>query len=170
MLRCGKWCPTLTKPGAGDNLRAMTDSLQAEADHRLAEALEATGARDPREYYRTQLKELRAEDADGYHEAVAYYRDSLLPAIAREDADPLAEWTEYGRKLASLRAEGRTVAVDRSGRSVACEGSVDPDSLVLHLPNESRVRAILVALPTELSPAQRATYDWLVTGRHRQQE
>ena len=36
--------------------------------------------------------------------AVAYFEQELTPAVAREDSDPMAEWLEYGRFLASLAA------------------------------------------------------------------
>lgn len=145
----------------------MADPIQEEADRLLEAAMEARGARDPREFYRTQLRELREENPDGYQKAVGYYKDTLLPSIARDGADPLAAWTDYGRTLATLRAPGRTVSVDASGRSRAYESPAETGELVLHLPDRSRMKALLVALPTELSPAQRATYDWLVGGKHK---
>lgn len=136
-----------------------------EANRRLEAALKERGARDPRDYYRSQLKELRAESPGGYDQAVTYYRDTLLPDIAAGTVDPLAAWTDYGRELASLRAEGRTVSVDPTGRSTPYESPADPEHLVLHLPVDRKRKALVVALPGDLSPAQRATYDWLVTGR-----
>jgi len=141
-------------------------SAQATADARLQEALEATGARDPREFYREQLKSLRGERAEAYDAAVSYYRETLIPSIAEGDADPLPAWTAYGLRLAELAAEGRTVAVDATGRASAWE-AWEIDALVLHLPEERRTRAILVQLPPEPSPAQRATWAWLVDGRNK---
>lgn len=139
--------------------------LQERADQRLEAALRAGGARDPRDFYRVQLKELRAENRSGYDEAVRYYKEVLIPRVADETQDVLAAWTDYGRHLAQLRAPGRTVSVDATGRAVAYEAPTTPDSLVLHLPDENRRAALVVGLPSELSPAQRATYDWLVSGR-----
>jgi hypothetical protein len=144
----------------------MTDDpLQERADQRLEEALAAQGARDPRDFYRVQLKELRSENRAGYEDAVRYYKETLIPRVADEAQDPLAAWTDYGRHLAELRASGRTVVVDATGRATAYESPVDPGALVLHLPGEARRSALVVGLPTDLSPAQRATYDWLVSGR-----
>ncbi|HSG49823.1 MAG TPA: hypothetical protein VLA43_18515 [Longimicrobiales bacterium] len=143
----------------------MADSTQDEADRRLEAALREHGARDPREFYRTQLKELREVNPQGYQDAVAYYRNDLIPAIGRDGQEPLAAWTDYGHTLATLRAAGRTVAVDATGQARAFERPARLDDLVLHLPDEQRTRAILVALPPRLSPAQRATFDWLVSGR-----
>ena len=141
----------------------MTDDLQAQADDRLDEALARSGARDPREFYRTRLRELRERDRDAYDRAVVHYRDTLLPSIV-EGADPLAAWTEYGRTLAELSGPGRTVSLDGTGQARPYESPADPGDLVLHLPDEARAPALLVGLPTELSAAQRAAYDWLVRG------
>ena len=126
-----------------------------------------TGARDPREFYRTQLKELKTLDADAYARAVSHYREVLLPGIARDGAEPLAAWTEYGRALAELRVPGRTMSIDASGRAQAYEPPAHPGALVLHLPEKGKGRALLVGLPAKLSAAQRATYDWLVAGRQK---
>jgi len=136
------------------------------ADARLGEALQASGARDPREFYREQLKALREADEDAYRQAVSYYRDTLIPSIADGSSEPLPAWTEYGRRLAELTEPGRTVEVDPSGRASEWE-RWKQDALVLHLPEEARTRAILVQLPPEPSAAQRATYSWLVAGRNK---
>jgi len=143
----------------------MSDPTEV-ADARLREALEAAGARDPREFYREQLKALREADEDAYHRAVSYYRETLIPSIAEGSAEPLPAWTDYGRRLAELTEPGRTVSIDASGRASEWE-AWEPDALALHLPDEARTRAILVQLPPELSAAQRATYSWLVAGRNK---
>lgn len=144
----------------------MSDDLTARADARLEEALARTGARDPREYYRERLKELKQSDADGYAASVAYYRDTLLPRVASGEAEPLAAWTEYGRHLAEATAAGRTLSVDPTGRAHPYAYPALGDHLVLHLPEKGR--ALLVGLPAELSAAQRATYDVLVAGKLKQ--
>lgn len=147
-------------------MTAVSDSPQSGADALLEKALEETGARDPREFYRARLKELREQSREAYERAVTHYRDRLLPAIVEERADPLAAWTEYGRVLAELVAPGRTLTVDPTGRASAYEAPSRRDHLILHLPDNRRMRAILVGLPPELSAAQRATFDWLVQGRN----
>jgi len=144
----------------------MTDSLTAAADRALEAALARTGARDPREFYRERLRDLKQADAREYERAVAYYTETLLPEVASGAGDPLAAWTEYGRRLAVALAPGRTVSIDETGRSHAYEGP-SPDRLVLHLPDESGARALLVGLPPSLTDAQRATYDVLVAGKQR---
>lgn len=143
----------------------MSDQDQERADLLLQEALEATGARDPREFYRARLKELKLEDPAAYDRAVDHFREVLVPSIARDGADPLLAWTEYGRTLAELSAPGRTMAIDPTGKAEPWEPAPPGDRLVLHLPDARNRRALLVGLPPDLSTAQRATYDWLVAGR-----
>ncbi|MDT8367573.1 MAG: hypothetical protein RQ745_00075 [Longimicrobiales bacterium] len=135
------------------------------ADTRLREALDASGAHDPRPHLRESLRLLREERPDAWESAVSYYRDTLIPAIAEDARDPLEAWASYALRLAELRHEGRTVSIDRSGRSRAHDGH-DPDALVLHLPDAPRERALLVHLPAEPSSAQRAADAWLVEGRN----
>ncbi len=145
----------------------MSDETTTQADHRLEEALERVGARDPREFYRDRLRELKGADPAGYEKAVAYYRDTLLPDIASGKAEPLAAWTEYGRRLAEALAPGRTVSIDGSGRAQPYEPPPALDRLIVHLPDEKGSRALLVGLPPDLTPAQRATYDVLIRGRQK---
>ena len=66
------------------------DDQVARADRLLEEALERTGARDPRDYYRERLRELKQRDEQGYERAVQHYREVLVPAIAVDGEDPLA--------------------------------------------------------------------------------
>lgn len=143
----------------------MSEDLNARADARLEEALAAAGARDPREFYRDRLRELKQADPEGYSGAVAYYRDTLIPRVASGEVDPLSAWTEYGRRLAEAVAPGRTVAVDGTGRAHPYEEPSPRDRLVLHLPGGKGGKALVVGLPPELTPAQRATYDVLVSGK-----
>lgn len=145
----------------------MSDELIHQADARLEEALARTGARDPREFYRERLRDLKQANADGYAVAVSYYGDTLIPRVAAGEGDPLAAWTEYGRRLAEAMAPGRTVAIDPSGLAHAYEDPAPGDRLVLHLPDGKGGRAILVGLPSELSSAQRAAYDVLVSGKQK---
>lgn len=144
----------------------MSDEIQKRADARLEAALAQEGARDPREFYRERLRALRDQDRELYDRAVEHYRQTLLPSIAGEDADPLSAWTEYGRRLAELSAPGRTMALDRTGRAEPYRAPADRAHLVLHLPDSPRGPALLVQLPPELSAAQRAAWEWLVQGRN----
>lgn len=145
---------------------AMSNEATAEADRILEESLERTGARDPREFYRERLRALKDENSKGYDAAVGYYRETLIPSVATGQADPLDAWTEYGRTLAEAVTPGRTVSIDRTGWARSYEGP-SQDDLILHLPDDTATRALLVGLPPELSPAQHATYDVLVSGKQR---
>lgn len=143
----------------------MTTDLQAKADARFAAALAGADARDPRDYYRARLRDLRRSNPKGYADAVAYYQSTLVPSIAEHEADPLAAWREFGLLLARLTAPGRPVAVDAGGRSRPFEPPGEAGDLVLHLPDARNARALLVGLPPKPSAAQMATHNWLVLGR-----
>jgi len=145
----------------------MDEGLKREADRRFEVALESSGARDPRDFYRKALRELREGNPAGYDRAVIHFRDVLVPTVASGESDPLWAWREYGRLIAELTTVGRTVAIDESGRSQPFQSDSPLDQLVLHLPDAKGGRAILVSLPPTPSPAQRATYDLLVAGKHR---
>jgi hypothetical protein len=138
------------------------DAIRARADERFAGRLEETGARDPREFYRERLRELRDTDEAAFRRAVDHYENRLIPAVAAEDSDPIAEWLEYGRMLAEMTIPGETVQIDPSGASVPYSPPVAADCLVLHLPTSTREKALAVGIPAELSAAQRAAFDLLV--------
>jgi hypothetical protein len=140
----------------------MDDDLRARADARFARALERTGARDPRDFLRRQMRALKESDAAAYRRAAAYFEETLTPAVAEDDSDPLGEWLEFARVLAELTTPGRAVWIDATGRSSDYERPVPPDALVLHLPENPGAPAILLGLPPDLSPHQRAAYDLLV--------
>ena len=136
--------------------------LRARADERFEEALRVAGARDPRDFYRERMKALKEQDPAGFRRALAYFNETLIPNVAREDADPLEEWLEYGRLLATLSVPGRTVQIDATGRAVDYRRPVPRDSLVLHLPDASTQPALIVGIPPKLSPPQKAAHDLLV--------
>lgn len=147
----------------------MNEDVARIADRILEEALDASGSRDPREFYRERLRDLKEADSDAYARAVDYYRTTLIPTVAEGRAEPLDAWTEYGRVLAEAVAPGRTVCIDETGLAVPYTAP-RRDRLIIHLPEGKRGRALLVGLPAELSPAQRATYDVLVAGKQRPAE
>ena len=145
----------------------MDKDVQERADARFQQALESSGARDPREYYRERLRALKQTDPAAYDRAVAYYREQLIPSVAEGDGDPLAAWREYGRFIAELTTPGQTVEVDATGRAHPYEPPTPPDRMVLHVPEGRGGRALLVGLPGEPSAAQLATYDLLVGGKQK---
>lgn len=144
----------------------MNDTVAAAAERALEAALAESGARDPRDFYRERLRELRRLRPDEYRSLVEYYTNTLLPEVAESRRDALVAWTEYGRRLAEALAPGRTVAIDDTGRARPYDPATGV-GLILHLPNDGGARALLVALPHSLTPAQRATYDVLVAGKQR---
>jgi hypothetical protein len=139
---------------------AETD-VRARADERFEAALKAAGARDPRDFYREQMRTLKADDPAAYRRAIGYFNETLIPSVARDDSDPMAEWLEYGRLLATLSAPGRTVQIDVTGKARDYSPPVPPDALVLHLPDAPTRPALVVGIPARLSPAQRAAHDLL---------
>lgn len=145
----------------------MGEGQREEADRRFEEARDLAGARDPRDFYRTALRELRTVAPESYEKAVTYFQEVLVPSIASGEAEPLYAWREYGRLIAELSVDGRTVAVDETGRSEPFNADSPLDRLVLHLPSGKGGRALLVSLPPTLSVAQRASVDLLVNGKHR---
>jgi hypothetical protein len=140
----------------------VTEDVATRADRLFAQALEASGARDPREYYRRQMADLRQSDPAAFAEARAYHADVLVPGVAGGEEDPIQAWMEFGRRLAGWCGAGRTVMVDGSGRAVPWERPVPLDHLVLHLPESRGGPALAVGIPPVLTPAQRATFDLLV--------
>jgi hypothetical protein len=145
----------------------MDKKAKAEADRRFNEAVEATGARDPRDFYRQALRDLKEPNPEGYARAVEHFQNVLVPGIASGDLEPIGAWREYGRLIAEETAPGTTVEIDETGRSRPYSPDSPMDLLVLHLPREKGKRAILVSLPPSPSPAQRASFELLVRGKQR---
>jgi hypothetical protein len=145
----------------------MDKATRQEADRRFEEAIRASEARDPRDFYRTALRELKESNPDGYEKAVEHFQTILGPSVASGEAEPLTAWREYGRLIAEMTGEGRTLAIDETGFAKPYSPESPLDQLVLHLPDGKGRRAILVSLPPKPSPAQRATFELLVQGKHR---
>lgn len=129
-------------------------------DDPLAAAFAERDLEDPRPLYRDLLLELRDEDPDAYEEAVRHYREEVEPATEGEDV--LVAWVDYGRRLAARLAPGRTVAVDRSGRSRDAERGRPPAAcLLLHLPESTGRRAVALAVPSDPTEHQEQTRELL---------
>lgn len=145
----------------------MEQELADQADRIFEEALGQTGAKDPREFYRTRLREMKADNPEAYREAVAYYENDLVPSIAEAGDDPLMAWQRFGCRVAELTVTGMPIEVDATGRRRPYAPPTPPDHMVLHIPQGTKGRALVVGLPPELSAAQLATYDLLVGGRQK---
>src|SRR5690606_41515924 len=64
--------PLMSRESEGED-----DDLRAQADRRLADALEQTGLPDPRGRYRNWLRELRARDDAAFRKALEYFEQQL---------------------------------------------------------------------------------------------
>ena len=148
----------------------MDQEIHDRADQIFEDALGKTGAKDPREFYRKRLREMKAESPDAYTEAVAYYQNELVPSIAEAGDDPLMAWQQFGCRMAELTVTGTPIEIDTTGRRRPYAPPTPADRMVLHIPQGSKGRALIIGLPPELSAAQLATYDLLVAGRQKMQD
>jgi len=141
--------------------------MQAEADRLLEEALEMTGARDPREPFREFLRELKDRNPSEYEAAVSEYREEVLRGIAESGADPLVRWLEFGCATVQRLNPGRAIVIDGSGRATPYTSPPSWKDLILHIPDDRKSRALLVGSPPEPTAAQNATIQLLVLGKLR---
>ena len=148
----------------------MDQEIHDRADQIFEDALGKTGAKDPREFYRKRLRDMKAENPDAYTEAVAYYQNELVPSIAEAGDDPLMAWQQFGCRMAELTVTGTPIEIDTTGRRRPYAPPTPADRMVLHIPQGSKGRALIIGLPPELSAAQLATYDLLVAGRQKVQD
>jgi hypothetical protein len=148
----------------------MDQEIQERADQIFEDALGKTGAKDPREFYRKHLREMKVDNPEAYREAVAYYENQLVPSIAEAGDDPLTAWQQFGCHMAELTVTGTPVEIDATGRRLPYVPPTPADRMVLHVPQGSKGRALVVGLPPELSAAQLATYDLLVGGRQKMRD
>jgi len=143
----------------------MSDDLNTRADQRLEAALAETGARDPRQAYRTLLRQLKQRDEATYARAVTHWRTTVIEPLGRGEGDPLRLWLSFGVGLVETLHPGRAVKIDEGGIAHPLDEPPGWDALVLHLPEDPGERAVPVVLPPEPTPAQTATLHLLVEGR-----
>ena len=148
----------------------MDREVHERADQIFEDALAKTGAKDPREFYRKRLRDMKVENPHAYGEAVAYYENRLVPSIAEAGDEPLTAWQQFGCRMAELTVAGTPIEIDTTGRRRPYAPPTPADRMVLHIPQGSKGRALVVGLPPELSAAQVATYDLLVAGRQKMQD
>lgn len=141
----------------------MTDPKDR-ADARLETALQDADQQDPRPLYRPALRHLRDRHPEAFRDALRHLEEELIPAVAGE-ADPLAAWLEYGRRLASALGDGRLVELDSTGRARPVRDPGEARGLVLHLPDDTAAPALVLRYPADPSKAQQATFELLVEGR-----
>jgi len=140
----------------------MDDSAKRSADE-LTEQAFATGEfEDLRESYRNRLRWIKENQPQAFTAALSHYNEVLVPNIAA-GSSPIREWLDYGRRLGELSARGRFVRVDETGRAHTFDEQMR--GLILHLPDDTNIPAFALAVPRDLSEAQRATLDLLVPRR-----
>ena len=144
--------------------KQRTDPLEA-ADRRFQEALDETGARDPRDFYRGLLKEMKGRDEEAFEEAVRRWKAQVIEPLARGEGNPLERWLAYGLELARTLHPGRTMRIGEDGRAAPLDAAPDWRWLILQLPERKGERAIPVSIPPEPTTAQQSTLDLLVQGR-----
>lgn len=141
----------------------MTDP-RTRAEARLEAALQDADCADPRPLYRRALRYLRDRQPEAFQAALDYFEEELIPAVASE-ADPLAAWLDYGRRLARALGDGRLVEMDSTGRARPVTDPAEARGLVLHLPDDATAPALALRCPRDPSKAQQATFELLVDGR-----
>jgi hypothetical protein len=124
-----------------------------------AVAFEGCGLADPRPELRARLRLLRDSDPAAFERAKSHH-DNVLAACA--GAEQVVRWIEYGGQLGDLTSPGQLLQIDETGRAAPWTGTVGPDVMVLHLPDDGTAGALAPALPLRPSPAQRAAHQLLV--------
>ncbi len=138
------------------------NSDKTRADARIDRAVATSDYEDPRPGLRARLRYLREERPAAFTAALKYYEETLLPVVAADDSDPVLEWIHYGRRLGELTAPGKTVVIDVTGRARELAPDTESFGLILHIPADPAVEALAIAVPREMSTAQRASYDLLI--------
>ncbi len=161
--------PRATPPAADPGAGAASERAAA----RLADTLATAGVQDPRDAYRTALKAFKVARPDAFADALRHYSEVLVPRIADQGAEPLAEWLAYGHRIAELAGGGSYFVIDESGRaeSVGPSSATGADAaggagreLRIFVPRDAALPAFVLAAPADLSGPQRASVELLVRG------
>ena len=137
----------------------MDDTAKRLAEAATEKTLSEAPFADFRGVYRDRLRWLKEVRPQAFTTALAHYNDVLVPNIAA-GAGPIGEWIDYGKRLGDLAGTGKVVRIDESGRSHPYDGVVE--GLILHVPADTAVPALALAVPREPSAAQRAALELLV--------
>ncbi len=140
----------------------MSDDLRTHADRNLNAAAAALGLADPRPAYRERLRLLKDDNPGAFADALRYYEQTVLPALATDGGDAMAAWVEYGSRIAALTTPGRMHAVDATGAAAKYSPPVREGILLLHIPDDNTAPILVAASPSLPTPAQQATLDLLV--------
>lgn len=137
----------------------MDDAAKRRVDEVTESAVSTGPFEDFREAYRARLRWLKDNRPQQFPEALSHYNDVLVPNIAGGN-EPLREWIDYGQRLGQLSGPGKTVCLDESGRAWPYHSDVN--GLILHLPDDVGTPALALAVPRDLSEAQKAALQLLV--------
>lgn len=137
----------------------MDDTAKRRAEEQTAQALAESPFVDFRDAYRDRLRWLKDSQPHAFTKALSHYNDILVPNVST-GVDPVGEWIRYGVLLGELSGKGKVLRIDETGRAHDFDGSAA--GLILHLPDDTNVPALALAVPKQLSSAQRATLDLLV--------
>ncbi len=136
----------------------MNDTAKRRAEELTEKAVAAGAFEDFREPYRARLRWLKDSQPQAFTRALAHFNNVLVPNIAAGN-DAIAEWVEYGKLLGELSGRGRVLSIDASGKAAPLS---ELRGLILHVPDDLSVPALPLAMPRELSDAQRATMQLLI--------
>jgi hypothetical protein len=136
----------------------MDDTAKLRADELTEKAIASGAYEDFREGYRARLRWLKDNRPDVFADALHHYNNVLVPNIAN-GSEPIREWVEYGRLLGELSGRGKSVQIDETGFAQPLN---ELSGLLLHLPEDTAVPALALAVPRQLSDAQKATIQLLV--------
>jgi len=149
----------------------MDDTAKRRAEELTEKAISEASLEDFRAVYRDRLRWLKDNKSAAFTRALAYYND-ILVANVENGGNAIMEWVEYGRQLGDLTAAGKVVRIDETGRARPYETEAakpaksanlaNLDGLILHLPDDTNVPALALAVPRQLSDAQKATLQLLV--------
>lgn len=139
----------------------MDNTAKQRADAATDQAIEYAGLDDFREDYRERLRWLKDNRPQQFAQALSHYNDVLVPNVA-SGRDAIAEWLEYGRLLGELSGAGKSVTIDETGKAHKL-GTVS--GLALHLPEDTGIPALRLAVPRDLTASQKATLQLLVPQR-----
>ena len=130
--------------------------LEIPRDAAYADALARHGLADVQPLYRQLLLRLKAQDAAAYEAAVARYKAEVESTV-EEAEDPVAVWVAYGVWLAPLVAPGSLKAVNVDGLATPAENPPPLGPMLMHLPEDPRVRGLVLTMPAAPSAAQKET-------------
>lgn len=120
-------------------------------------SLDEHGLEDVQGLYRQLLRRLRSHDPAAYDEAVTRYHEDVESAIEGSDADPVEVWVRYGVWLAPRLAPGSLMTIAENGRADPAPDPPPLGTMLIHLPEDTRTRGFVIAMPAAATPAQRET-------------